>query len=284
MLYCVIANSSLKIISFNANGLGNHEKRKDVFDYLRNKKFDIILLQETHFKSSSENFIKSCWGYDSYVVGETTNKGGVAILLNNTFEFKVYNCVKGIDTNFIILDIEIDGKRISLANIYGPSDRDNVDFFNCVFDEVRKIGNDEMVIGGDWNVVLNPTLDTRNYIGANNRSRSRRKILDSMSALELVDNFPHVYPNKRSYSWRHFNSNQQSRLDYFLVSESLLSMVNGTDINSGYRSDHCIITLSISKHACKAKKKIDLFPVSRPTLFFGADPKLFFQLSKEHSK
>ena len=36
--------------------------------------------------------------------------------------------------------------------------------------------------------------------------------------------------------------------------------------------------------SCKAKKKkIGLFPVSRPTLFFGADPKLFFQLSKENS-
>ena len=32
----------------------------------------------------------------------------------------------------------------------------------------------------------------------------------------------------------------------------------------------------------RPKKKIGLFPVSRPTLFFGADPKLFFQLSKEN--
>ena len=31
----------------------------------------------------------------------------------------------------------------------------------------------------------------------------------------------------------------------------------------------------------KAKKKKGLFPVSRPTLFFGADPELFFNFQKK---
>ena len=41
---------------------------------------------------------------------------------------------------------------------------------------------------------------------------------------------------------------------------------------------------STEKDGKAKKKKKGLFPVSRPTLFFGADPKLFFQLSKENQK
>ena len=247
--------SILNIVTFNANGLGNHEKRKDVFEYLRNKRYDIILLQETHFVSTSENFIRSCWGYDCFVVGEHTNKGGVAILINNTFEYKILNCVKSNNNCYIILDIELCGKRISLVNVYGPSDRDNLDFFDTLFEEIKNFGNDDIIIGGDWNVILNPTLDTRNYVGSVNKPRSRKKILDTMSELDLLDVFRHVYPNKQSYTWRRFNSIQQGRLDYFLLSESLLSLVRGTDIVSGYRSDHRIVTLSIKKNIVQERSR-----------------------------
>ena len=205
------------------------------------------MLQETHFKSSSENFIRSCWGYECFVAGNDTNKGGVTILFNNTFEFKLHNCIRGNENCYIILDIELCDKRISLVNVYGPSDRDNANFFENLFNNIKDVGNDDIIIGGDWNVILNPTLDTRNYIGTGNRSRSRKLILESMPDLDLIDIFRHCYPNKRLFTWKRFNTLQQGRLDYFLISESLLQIVKGTDIVPGYRSDHSIVTLFLGK-------------------------------------
>ena len=82
----------LQICSFNCNGLSNHKKRKDVFDYLRKQKCNLYLLQETHWKSDNENFIRSCWGYNCFVAGKDTNKNGVAILLTNTFELLNTRC------------------------------------------------------------------------------------------------------------------------------------------------------------------------------------------------
>ena len=127
------AIESLKIITFNVNGQGNHCKQKDVFDYLRKSKFDIILIQESHWKSDSENFIRSCWGYNCFLAGNSTNKGGAAILLNNTFEYKVHQYVKSDDDNYIILDIDLCNERVTLANVYGPSDRDDSLFFEKFF-------------------------------------------------------------------------------------------------------------------------------------------------------
>ena len=240
-------NSFFRIASFNANGLGNHIKRKDVFDYLRCKSFDIILLQETHLKYSSENFVRSCWGYECLIAGNDSNKGGVAILFNNTFDYKIHNCIRGNENCHLILDIELCGKRLTLVNVYGPSDRDNADFFNALFDQINNIGNDNIIIGGDWNVILNPSLDTRHYAGNINKPRSRRSILDAMIELDLTDIFRYLYPDKKCYSWRRFNTTQQGRLDYFLVSESMLQSINGSDIMPGYRSDHSIVTVCLKR-------------------------------------
>ena len=102
---------------------------------------------------------------------------------------------------------------------------------------------------------MNPRLDTRNYVGTVNKPRSRKCISDFMLELELIDIFRHIFPEKRCYSWRRFNSLQQGRLDYFIVSESLLPFINGTDIVSGYRSDHCIVTLFLKNEEMKGKNR-----------------------------
>ena len=240
--------ASLKIASFNANGLGNNSKRKDVFDYLRKQDLDIVLLQETHFKSEQENFIRSNWGYECFISGNSSNQGGVAILFNNTFEFKLHSQYKSDNGNFIVLDLEILNKRLSLVNLYGPSNNDSPTFFESVFDKIKEFGNEDIIIGGDWNVYLNPLLDTSSNTNPNYRQNSRRCIQNSMTELNLIDIFRYIYPDKKRYSWRRFNSSQQSRLDFFLISDSLTSEISSSNINIGYCSDHSIVVIGIKKH------------------------------------
>ena len=48
----------LKISTLNVNGIGESFKRKDTFNYLREKKHDIYFLQETHIKTELENYNK----------------------------------------------------------------------------------------------------------------------------------------------------------------------------------------------------------------------------------
>ena len=59
--------------SFNCNGLAEYSKRKDVFDFLRAKNFNIYLLQETHITADQENFIRSSWGFEVFCAGNSTN-------------------------------------------------------------------------------------------------------------------------------------------------------------------------------------------------------------------
>ena len=238
-------NKALTIASFNVNGASRYDKQKDVFDYLRKKNLDIILLQETHIKDESENYIRSIWGYNCFVCGSSNASKGVAILFKNTFSYKVHNVIKDQHGSYLILDISIFDNRYTIANIYGPSDRDNPDFFDNIFQIIENLGNRQVLTAGDWNTILDPTIDTRNYRNNNPKPRSRQIIHTKMENLDLVDIFRKVYPSKRAYSWRKFNTIQQGRLDYILLSDSLIEKVGNVDIIPGYRSDHSIVTVSL---------------------------------------
>lgn len=240
-------STGFKIASFNCNGINDFKKRKDVFEFLRKQNNNIYFLQETHLPQKQENFIRSNWGYSVWLAGSDTNRNGVAILFSNKFEYKVHNVIRDDDGHFLLLDIEFLKKRITLANVYGPSSRDSPEFFNTLGTKLEQLGNDYVVMGGDWNVVLDCKLDSRNYTSVLNRPRSRNAIMDLMVKFDLIDVFRTLYPAQRRYTWRRFNTIKQGRLDYFLISDSLLSEILGTNIGPSYRSDHSVIDLRLKE-------------------------------------
>ena len=244
-------NADFKICTFNCNGLNDSQKRKDVFDFLRNLNCSIYFLQETHLKTQSENFIRSCWGYNIWLSGSDTNKNGVAILFNNNFEYKVHKVIRDPEGAYIVLDIELLKKRLTLVNVYGPSSGDNPNFIERLKDYIAEIGNDYTICAGDWNCVLDMKIDTRNYQSTINRPRTRYKIKEFMSNYNLVDAWREFYPNSRAYTWRKFNSVKQSRLDYFILSEELVPEISKIKIEPGYRSDHSFVILSLKKEQIK---------------------------------
>ena len=55
---------NLNIISLNARGLGDRlMKRRDVFHYIREKKYNICCFQDIHSVEMFEKQILSEWGY-----------------------------------------------------------------------------------------------------------------------------------------------------------------------------------------------------------------------------
>ena len=52
---------NLSIASMNCRGLGNFAKRRDVFHFLRNKKYSICCLQDVHFDHNMESVVRSEW-------------------------------------------------------------------------------------------------------------------------------------------------------------------------------------------------------------------------------
>ena len=233
----------INISSLNCQGLGNFQKRRDVFHYLRKKQYNIYFLQDTHFEEKSERQIRAEWGYECVFASKNTRSRGVAILFNNNFDFKIKETIKDNQGNFIILKLHTLGKDIVLVNIYGPN-RDNPPFFKDIKKRIEELNTPYVIIGGDWNLVLNPSLDYHNYRTVNNE-KAQETVIEMMSEMELVDIWREINPDVLRYTWRRQNPFQQSRLDFFLVTDTLITNVKETDIQYGYRSDHSLIHVKL---------------------------------------
>ena len=234
--------AKLSFKSCNCQGLGDFRKRKDLFQYLREKKHDVYFLEDTHFDSKQTSQIRSEWGYECFFASFNTRSRGVAILLNNTFDFKA-NIIES-DTqggNYIILSLKTMEREFTLVNIYGPN-RDNPDFYEYIKQKINTLNLTNIIWGGDWNLVINPTLDYHNYRNINNQ-KAQEKVIEIMNELKLVDIWREINPELLQYTWRRNRPLQQSRLDFFLISENLMSFVKDSKILPGYRSDHSFISL-----------------------------------------
>ena len=235
--------SNLSIASMNCRGLGNYKKRRDVFHFLKNKKFSICCLQDVHFNEKMEACVRSEWGLDCFFSAYTSNSRGVAILFNNSFEYKVHISKTDNNGNLLALDIEVADFRLTLINLYGPNN-DEPAFYDKVCDFLSDLDNTHMILGGDWNLILDVDLDCVNYLHINN-PRSRNRVLQLCHDLNLVDVWRIHNPDIRRYTWRQHDSPKQSRLDFFLISAELNSKLVTCDIKPGYRSDHSLIDIHL---------------------------------------
>ena len=190
--------NSIKVLSANCQGLRTYEKRLDVLSYMKDMGASIVCLQDTHLTENDAHSIKQIWP-DEYLHGTKSNSRGVAILLNNNFEYKVNQVNKDTEGNYIQLLITCNGMKINLISLYGPN-KDELKFF----DEIKQLAliedNHYVLICGDLNLVLNPAEDCYNYVGTNN-PKSRLKMVGMLQELGLCDVYRWFHPNERKYTW-----------------------------------------------------------------------------------
>ena len=170
--------AKLKIMSCNGQGLGNFRKRRDLFQYLRQKNCSVYFLQDTHFEKKIERQIRAEWGYECYFSNFSSQSRGVAILLNNNFDFKIRKIIRDKNGNFLIVNLDMLDEKITLINVYGPN-RDTPDFYLSIKNKIIENNLTNIIWGGDWNLVLNPNLDLMNYRN-NNNQRAQETVLNNL--------------------------------------------------------------------------------------------------------
>ena len=148
------------------------------------------------------------------------------------------------DGNILAILIEFEGKRILMECIYGPNADSPAFYSESAFCKILDWQPEFSIIAGDFNIALNHNKDTKNYIHENNPN-AREALKNEIEQNNLIDIWRELHPDDKTFTWHKFNENKQSRLDYFLVSASLLPFVVNADIIPGFCSDHSAITLEI---------------------------------------
>lgn len=104
--------------------------------------------------------------------------------------------------------------------------------------------NGSFILGGDFNCVLNPTIDrsTGRDMG---KTRTRELLKQFVEDPNLVDVWRERNPDKNHYSCYSSAYKSHSRIDYFLISRELLPKVSECWYNGIVISDHAAVSLKI---------------------------------------
>jgi exonuclease III len=230
------------ICTLNVRGLVNFKKRQEVFHWLKSKKYKIILLQETHLTADNIDKWKTEWQGDIFVSSPNSNSQGVAILISpdNSNEINIINYKEVSKGRLIALELKLNEEEFTIINIYGPNN-DDVSIFTVLENYLYANCEKKFIIGGDFNTILDLKMDKQNGRSDTHR-KCREKIQCIIRNFALIDIWRFLNPKKQQYTW---SSNNKppifSRLDFFLVTDTLCNVIKNCHIKQGFRTDHSIV-------------------------------------------
>ena len=190
-----------------------------------------------------ENNTQSCFQAWRGKRKETTR----SILINPKLDLKYNKQYSDQNGRIVAINFEVCRKKYVVINIYGPNQDDTQ--FICELIKVTEMMPDveNIIIGGDFNFVLNPEIDRKSSM--NNHHQMQSMLTEFMEKTELCDIWRIRNPNTRRYTWfREFIQGKlsASRIDFYIISNHLCASVEETNIEVGYMSDHSLIEMKIN--------------------------------------
>ena len=93
-------------------------------------------------------------------------------------------------------------------------------------------------------MVINPDIDTYNYLHINN-PRARQTVLKFIEEDNFVDIWRVFHENEKGFTWRRHNPvRKQARVDFYLIGDALFPYITDTSITTDFKSDHHGILLT----------------------------------------
>jgi len=236
--------NSLNLSTFHNNSVSQCKFSTKIISIL-SKSPDIAFLQDVRLKNKAHilhNFI-TCTKYGNYkaITNSNLGSGGVAILYNSRLDIEIISTFKSPCQNILLLDCKLNDTRIVIGSIYGPRSAQDNSFMRGLHDKLM-LYNTNFVIGGDFNMVQSTQKCSNNsshpsrqkYKDSNIEICHMKTIPNLQNSMELVnllanesliDPFRLKNPHLKEYSYVPFSqARNRSRIDFFLMSKSLISL------------------------------------------------------------
>ena len=221
-------------------------KRRIVFKYYHTRA-DIICLQETHFQENQEVVIKNEWGYDIIFSHGLNNTRGVCILFNNKCDFRITKKAKDQEGRMIACEHEnIDDPtlRFTLCNMYTPN-KDQPKFFINTVQTISEF-TAELIMIGDFNLVMDIYKDQKGKNINYNHWKSLNVLQQIQQDMKLEEIWRIRNPDLKAYSWMRSNPDYiATRIDFALVTQGLMNMVNNCTYTAGIKTDHLAFWMNL---------------------------------------
>ena len=242
----MLFNGKLKVASLNIRGLGDKTKRRAIFDYLRKKDLDVVLIQEAHVDTLERvKLWTSEWGGKMVASCGPSNACGVITLLSSQCQYTILYTYSDEHGRLVIIVLEVNGKKYVIGNVYGPN-CDDPTFFQEVVRLLENFSDSDCVIlGGDFNFVMDPPMDRNNSL--HNHVSSREVVGEYMDRANLCDIWRILNPQTERFMWYRWGRLHRlicSHIDTLLVPMAHIDMMDSCKIQTGYLTDHSLVVLT----------------------------------------
>ena len=237
-----MANKGIRLVTWNCNGCGSLVKRKKMLMYLKQKQTDIAFLQETHLAAGDTAKFRRDWVGQVFHSSFTSKQNGVMILVNKNINLALIKELKDKWGRIICIEVLINGVKLVLCNVYAPNKTEPT-FFHEVHKMLGEVSV-KIILAGDFNQVMDVKLDKSHTVGSL-CPRDRVAIHELTKDWGLVDIWRLINGKKREYTFFSNCHKSYSRLDYFLISNSMIDRVTDCKIGVISLSDHALVQLNV---------------------------------------
>ena len=244
-----LIGESLKISTLNVRSLADHKKRSCIKEWLWKNHMGIMFLQETH---STEGDVKKWskeWNSMFYCSHGNTKSKGVAIVIPNEISHDIKNVFNDEEGRIIAIECNIANEAMLLINCYFPTkdkQSEQIATLNQLRDIITPFADKTIILGGDFNLVLDETLDKQGGVNATIDSKKFRIEMKAfIEAFVLTDCLRIKNENKKLFTWSSKHLKVKSRLDYIFISESLLNRLIKCEKKTSILTDHSLVQLTL---------------------------------------
>ena len=260
----------IRFLSYNVQGLCDYKKRCDllnkmVYDPRLSDLPHVIFFQDTQLKRNQKYCVERELGrFDVYqVYASSTEKGSAGLLtaIHKGLNCEILHVIR--DCDFILLHCTIMEEDYLFVNLYFRPFHSSHSFLSSLqrlWAQVTKFNVPKIILGGDFNAVLDPQLETLSHQHRKSRTCT---FSDFIEETHLSDPWRVFNPDTRRYTWFARQASphaQASRLDRFLLSDLAFNYCWDAQIQSAFRSDHCPITLQLLLNRNDRGKGLFRFP------------------------
>lgn len=181
------------------------------------------------------------------VFGSTCKEGkkrGVAILVHKALGLNVEKTHTSKDGHYIMIVGTVGEVKISILNLYAPNEDDSK-FFKDISVALTSYAEGILIVGGDFNCVLNNHLDKQPF-DHSVMTRKTKMLRSMMGELGLADVWRQTHLKDRDYTFFSKVHNSYSRIDMFHMLKRDVYKVTDCYIEPITVSDHAPLVLSVA--------------------------------------
>ena len=208
----------------------------------------MIFLQETYSSVKDEKIWNDEFEGQLFFSHDKTNFCNVAIGFVGTKAFNILNIKMDNLGRILVVETKIDDSAfvlIKICNDITESEQLHIlNKFINILKTFEDIQNKSFLLGGDFNVILNSSLDSEGGKPVI-KKRTIPKFIQITENLDLYDIRRVLNPKRKRFTFRQRHSTDfiQRRLGHFFISNPLHESVKFTENLADFSTDHFPITL-----------------------------------------